>query len=289
MKIEVNKTGERIDTFLAEELSVSRTKIQNMIDEIKVNDQTITKNYRLAEGDVITMPELVPESNEIVAEDIPLDIVYEDEDLMVINKASGMVVHPAPGNMSGTLVNALLAMGDMPGDEDRPGIVHRLDKDTSGLMIVAKSEFAYQKLIEMMAKKKVVRKYLALVDGIIPHETGTVDAPIGRDEANRQKMAVTATNSKEAVTHFRVLERFPNNTLLECTLETGRTHQIRVHMAYIDFPITNDILYGKNIIDKDFGQMLHSYYIAFKHPRSKEQLSFEVKVPQDFEKICNNL
>ena len=193
-----------------------------------------------------------------------------------------MVVHPAPGHYSGTLVNALLyKYGKLAGEEFRSGIVHRLDKDTSGLMLVAKNEFALEKLSTMIGEKEVERKYLAIVDGVINHETGTIDAPIGRDRNNRQKMAVTDVNSKEAITHFRVLERFPNNTLIECKLETGRTHQIRVHMAYIGYPVINDPLYGKGK-SNDFGQMLHSYSIKFSHPRTGKEMSFEVDVPREF-------
>lgn len=290
MKIKVDEKGSRIDVFLAANLGISRTKAQSLISEVLVNGEMASNNYRLNIGDEITVPEFTAKSSEIVAENIPLDIVYEDDDLLIVNKVSGMVVHPAPGNMTGTLVNALLHETELGGDdEDRPGIVHRLDKDTSGLMVVAKSDFAYKKLIEMMKEKQVTRKYLALVDGVIAHETGTIDAPIGRDPSNRQKMAVTSQNSKEAITHFRVIKRYNDNTLVECTLETGRTHQIRVHMNYIDHPITNDPIYGKKTIDKAFGQMLHSYYISFKHPRSREIISKEIALPSEFEKICNNL
>ena len=197
-----------------------------------------------------------------------------------------MVVHPAPGHYSGTLVNALLfRYGKLAGEEFRPGIVHRLDKDTSGLMLVAKNEETLEKLSDMISKKEVVRKYLAIVDGVIKHETGTVDAPIGRDLNNRQKMAVTDVNGRDAITHFKVLERFNNNTLIECKLETGRTHQIRVHMAYIGYPINNDPLYGKGK-SNEFGQMLHSYYIKFNHPRTDKVIEYEVEAPKEFlEKI----
>ena len=239
-------------------------------DEIEINDQL---DYEI----------------NVEAENIPLDIVYEDDDLIIINKASGMVVHPAPGHYTGTLVNALLyKYGELAGEKFRPGIVHRLDKDTSGLMLVAKNEWTLEKLSEMISTKKVERKYLAIVDGLIKHDTGTIDAPIGRDANNRQKMAVTDVNGKEAITHFRVLERFDNNTLVECILDTGRTHQIRVHMAYIGYPVNNDPLYGRGKCS-EFGQMLHSYSIKLKHPRTGKELSFEVDAPVEFTKKLEEL
>ena len=218
----------------------------------------------------------------VEAENLPIDIVYEDDDLLIINKASGMVVHPAPGNYTGTLVNALLYRFNLTsGDSMRPGIVHRLDKDTSGLMLVAKNDFTHEKLSEMIAKKEVERKYLAIVDGVIKHQTGTIDAPIGRDINNRQKMAVTDQNAKEAVTNFKVLERFNNNTLIECILETGRTHQIRVHLSYIGYPVNNDPLYGRGKCTP-FGQMLHSYSIKFNHPRTGKKISYTIDPPVEF-------
>ncbi len=201
---------------------------------------------------------------------------------LIINKPSGMVVHPAPGHYTGTLVNALLYKFNLTsGEEGRPGIVHRIDKDTSGLMLVAKNDFTHEKLADMIGKKEVERKYLAIVDGVIRNDTGTIDAPIGRDLYNRQKMAVVAENSKDSITHFKVLERFNNNTLIECKLETGRTHQIRVHMNYIGFPINNDPLYGRGKAT-DFGQMLHSYYIKLSHPRTGKVLEYEIEPPKEF-------
>ena len=204
---------------------------------------------------------------------------------MIINKKSVMVVHPAPGHYSKTLVNALLYRNISCGDNLRPGIVHRLDKDTSGLMIVAKNEEMLEKLSKMISEKKVERKYLAIVDGVIKHETGEIDAPIGRDISNRQKMAVSDINSKEAITHFKVLERFNKNTLIECVLDTGRTHQIRVHLAYIGHPLVGDPLYGYRKGNLDFhGQALHAYLLGFIHPRTGKKLSFQVPLPEDFEK-----
>ena len=211
-----------------------------------------------------------------------LDIIYEDNDLLVINKKSGMVVHPAPGHYTGTLVNALLYRFHLStGEVNRPGIVHRLDKDTSGLMLVAKNDQTHEALSRMIANKEVERHYLAIVDGVIKHDTGTIDAPIGRDPNNRQKMAVTDVHGKEAVTHFRVLETFSNHSLVECILETGRTHQIRVHMAYIGHPVSNDPMYGRGK-STEFGQMLHSKSIRFVHPKTCKEMYFEVEPPKEF-------
>ena len=276
--------GLRIDRYLSEKLELSRSKIQKLMKEEKiiVNGKSVSNSYSVKLEDIIEINDKLDYTISVEPEDIPLNIVYEDDDLIVINKESGMVVHPAPGHYTGTLVNALLyKYGKLAGEEFRPGIVHRIDKDTSGLMLVAKTPETLEKLSEMISKKEVERRYKAIVDGVIKHETGTIDAPIGRDLNNRQKMAVTDVNGKEAITHFKVLERFDNNTLIECVLDTGRTHQIRVHMAYIGYPINNDPLYGKGKCS-DFGQMLHSYYIKFNHPRDGKELSFEVDPPKEF-------
>jgi len=275
---------ERLDSFLSNELDISRSKIQKLIKDKKVlvNNKSVSSSYQVRLNDEIEVNDELDYEIKVEPENIPLDIIYEDDDLLIINKKSGMVVHPAPGHYTGTLVNALLyKYNDLAGEKFRPGIVHRLDKDTSGLMLVAKNEFSLEKLSEMLSKKEVERKYLAIVDGVIKHDTGTIDAPIGRDINNRQKMAVTDQNAKEAITHFKVLEHFNNNTLIECILETGRTHQIRVHMAYIGFPVTNDPLYGKGKSD-EFGQMLHSYYIKLNHPRTNKLLEFEIDPPKEF-------
>ena len=267
----------RIDKYLSEKLEISRSKIQKLIQEEKVlvNDKVVSNSYSVKMEDVISVNDNLDYTISVEPEDLPLTVVYEDDDLLVINKESGMVVHPAPGHYHGTLVNALLyRYGKLAGDDFRPGIVHRLDKDTSGLMLVAKTEEMLEKLSTMISEKQVERKYLAIVEGVIPHETGTVDAPIGRDLRNRQKMAVTDVNAREAITHFKVLERFPKHTLIECILDTGRTHQIRVHMAYIGHPVMNDPLYGKG--KTDFGQMLHSYHIRFIHPKTGKEMEFEV-------------
>lgn len=275
---------ERVDSYLAKELNISRSKVQKLIKQglVTVNEKVVSSNYIVKCGDFISVNDDLDYEISVEAEDIDIDVVYEDSDLLVINKASGMVVHPAPGHYSHTLVNALLYRFQISGGEKyRPGIVHRLDKDTSGLMLVAKNEKTHEKLSRMIANKEVERHYLAIVDGVIKHDTGTIDAPIGRDANNRQKMAVTDVHGKEAVTHFRVLEIFSNHTLVECILETGRTHQIRVHMAYIGHPVSNDPLYGRGK-STEFGQMLHSKSIKFKHPTTGKELFFEVDPPKEF-------
>ena len=290
-KIICTEKNIRIDVYLAKELDISRSKVQKLIKQgkITVNNHTITNNYLVLENDLIIVLDELDFEIHIKPQEIPLDIIYENNDLLVINKPSGMVTHPAPGNYDNTLVNALLGKFSLSSDSIRPGIVHRLDKDTSGLMLVAKNDYAHEKLSEMIKDRKVKRTYLALVSGVIPHETGTIDAPIGRSENNREKMMVTDKNSKNAITHFKVLQRFKNHTLIECNLDTGRTHQIRVHMNYIGYPIVNDPLYGKEIIDKDFGQLLHSCNITFNNPRDNEKLSFKVDAPKRFYDIMDEV
>ena len=281
----------RIDSYLASELSISRSKVQKLIKEglVTVNGDIVSNNYVVKLGDKILVDDDLDYEIRVEAEDIDIDVVYEDEWLLVINKESGMVVHPAPGHYSHTLVNALLYRFQLSSkDSIRPGIVHRLDKDTSGLMLVAKNDEVHDALSKMIASKEVERHYLAIVDGVILHDTGTIDAPIGRDPNNRQKMAVTDVNGKEAVTHFRVLETFTNHTLVECILETGRTHQIRVHMAYIGHPVVNDPMYGRGKAT-EFGQMLHSKSIKFKHPVTGEELFFEVDPPREFLDVLEKL
>lgn len=283
IKVEDNQ-GTRLDSYLAEKLELSRSKIQKLVKEnlVTVNGKNVNGSYQVKLNDEIEVNDDLNYEINVAPENIDIDVVYEDDDLLVINKASGMVVHPAPGHYTGTLVNALLYRFNITGGEQhRPGIVHRLDKDTSGLMLVAKNEWTHEKLSEMISKKEVARHYLAIVSGLIKHDTGTIDAPIGRDVEDRQKMAVTDKNAKDAITHFRVLKQFKENTLIECILETGRTHQIRVHLAYIGFPVVNDPAYGKGKAT-DFGQMLHSKSIKFLHPRTGKELFFECEPPQEF-------
>ena len=282
--VEEDQQPLRIDSYLSEKLSISRSKVQKLIkeDKVQVNGKNINANYLVKTNDEIAINDDLNYEITIEPEDIPLDVIYEDNDLMVINKESGMVVHPAPGHYTKTLVNALLYRFNISKTSNmRPGIVHRLDKDTSGLMLVAKNEETHEKLANMIANKEVERHYLAITEGVIKSDTGTIDAPIGRDPNNRQKMQVTDVNAKNAITHFKVLERFKKNTLIECILETGRTHQIRVHLAYIGYPIVNDPTYSKGKCS-EFGQMLHSTSIKFKHPRTNEELYFKVEPPQEF-------
>ena len=281
----------RIDKYLIDKLDYSRSKIQKMIKngDILVNDKKVKNSYLLNIDDNIYINDDYNEEIDIVPENIPIDIVYEDDYLLVVNKPSGMVVHPAPGNYSGTLVNALMYhcnhLSSVNGDI-RPGIVHRIDSDTSGLLLVAKNDEVHNDLAKQISEKTVLRKYIALVSGIIQEDSGTIDAPIGRDKFDRKKMAVTSENSKNAITHFKVLERLNNATLIECRLETGRTHQIRVHMNYIKHPIINDPVYGtRKLIDIKFGQMLHAKCIGFIHPITKQYLEFEVDVPEKFKEI----
>lgn len=278
----------RIDKYLADELdNMSRSKIQGLIEEgfIKVNDQEIKSNYKVQADDQITISIPEAEAIDIIPEDIPLDIIYQDQDLIVLNKEQGMVVHPAPGHKSGTLVNALLyQIDDLSGinGEIRPGIVHRLDKDTSGIMVVAKNDEAHVALSEQLADRSMERTYWALVHGIMPHNQGTIDAPIGRDPRNRQRNAVV-TEGKEAVSHFKLLEKFEEYSLLEVQLESGRTHQIRVHLNYIDFPVAGDELYGPRKTLEGKGQFLHARRIGFIHPRTGEKMVFEAELPRIFE------
>ena len=291
MEIEVKENeGLRIDKYLLNCTDFSRSKLQKMIENgnILVNGNTVKTSYLVHDGDLITIEDVTDEVN-IVPEDIPLDIVYEDDYLLVVNKPSGMVVHPAVGNYSGTLVNALMyhcnKLSSVNGSV-RPGIVHRIDADTSGLLLVAKNDNVHNDLAKQISDKSVVRKYVSLVHGVINEDTATIDAPIGRDSKDRKKMCVTSDNSKDAVTHIRVLERYKDATLIECVLETGRTHQIRVHMNYINHPVVNDPVYGyKKLDDKDFGQMLHAKEIGFVHPVTHEFMDFKVEPPKKFMEI----
>lgn len=286
--------GERIDKALSQmEESWSRSQIGNWLDEerILVNGAAVKAKYKVKQGDVIevTVPEV--EDLEIVPEDLNLEIVYEDADVLVVNKPRGMVVHPAPGHTSGTLVNGLMHhCKDLSGINGvaRPGIVHRIDKDTSGLLMVAKNDVAHESLVNQLVEKSVTRKYTALVHGHIAHEKGTIDAPIGRDQKDRQKQAVV-DKGKHAVTHFQVVERFGEFTLVECRLETGRTHQIRVHMNYIGFPLAGDPKYGPRKTIDFGGQVLHAGVLGFIHPVTKEYLEFESPLPEDFKQLLEEL
>ncbi|MGR3774801.1 RluA family pseudouridine synthase [Bacillus cereus] len=286
--------SERIDKFVAEINSEwSRSQVQQWIkdDVVTVNGKSVKVNYKVKENDEITVTIPDPEELDIQAEDMNLEIYYEDADVLVVNKPRGMVVHPAPGHTSGTLVNGLMHhCTDLSGINGvmRPGIVHRIDKDTSGLLMVAKNDMAHESLVNQLVAKTVTRRYKAIVHGVIPHDKGTIDAPIGRDKKERQSMTVDE-NGKNAVTHFQVLERFKDFTLVECRLETGRTHQIRVHMKYIGYPLAGDPKYGpKKTLDMN-GQALHAGILGFDHPRTGEYIQFEAPIPEVFEEALNIL
>ncbi|RKD34339.1 RluA family pseudouridine synthase [Thermohalobacter berrensis] len=288
--------NERVDAFLASELDdVSRSYIKKLIkkDLVRVNDKKVKPKYIVSQGDIIVVQLPEPKKLEIKPEDIPIEIVYEDEDVAVVNKPQGMVVHPAPGHHSGTLVNALLYHLDSLSSINgiiRPGIVHRIDKDTSGLLMIAKNNNAHNKLSEQLKEHTITRRYYALVKGNIKEDSGTVNAPVGRHPVDRKKMAVTNKNSKNAVTHFTVLERFGDYSLIEAKLETGRTHQIRVHMKYIKHPIVGDPVYGsKNQKFKLNGQLLHAKVIGFNHPRTDEYMEFDSELPEHFQRVLNVL
>ena len=290
MEVEVLRE-ERIDKYLAEELGISRSTVKKMIDEgfVLVNGKKAKASLILSETDELFVKDGFIKEASFEAEDIPINIVYEDDDLLVINKKSGMVVHPGNGNTSGTLVNALMHYTKNLSNKEafRPGIVHRIDKDTSGLMLVAKNDKAHDILAEGFKNKTIKREYIALVCGVIGEDSGVIDAPIGRDAKDRKKMCVTSENSKKAVTHFKVLKRYEHYTLLRLILDTGRTHQIRVHMKYIGHPVYNDPVYGKAY--NDFGQFLHSASIDFEQPTTHEHLHFECDVPKEFQDFLDIL
>ena len=279
----------RLDVFLVNHTGESRNFILKNIKSgnILVNDNIVKGGYSLKTGDKITIGSLHVDTT-IKGENIPLDILYEDNDIMVVNKKSGMVVHPGNGNYSKTLVNALIGYTEDLSDEgglDRVGIVHRIDKDTSGILLIAKTNEAHRILSDDFKNKRIKRKYLALVHGVIDNNKGKIVAPIGRSKVDRKKMCVTDENSKNAVTNFTVLERYKNATLIECILETGRTHQIRVHMEYIDHPIVNDPVYGKRKTINNYGQMLHAEYLGFNHPINKKFMEFSVPPEKEFNDI----
>lgn len=291
------QAGERIDKFLCANISsLTRSAVQKVIDAgtVTVGGIAVTKNYKVRAGDKIAVQ--MPQNRELDVEpqNIPLDIRYEDDDLLVVNKPKGMVVHPAPGNPDGTLVNALLyhCKGSLSGINGviRPGIVHRIDKDTSGLLIVAKTDFAHLSLAEQIAAHSFSREYQTVVYGRMNTESGTVDAPIGRHPTDRKKMAVTQKNSKHAVTHFFVETQYRDFTHLRVQLETGRTHQIRVHMAYIGHPVAGDPVYGpKKVITSLGGQCLHAGHIGFKHPRTRQKIEIDSELPEYFEAFLRGL
>lgn len=295
--IVAKESGERIDTLLARSLEgFSRSALQRMSEEgrVTLNGVAVRKNYRVSAGDEfeVSLPE--PELTEIKAQDIPLDIAYEDEYLIVVNKPRGMVVHPAPGHADGTLVNALVYhCGDSLsgiGGEKRPGIVHRIDKDTSGLLIVAKNDYAHQFLSAQLSDHSLSRVYEAVVRGGFREDEGTVNAPIGRHPIDRKRMAVTDKNSRAAVTHWSVIARYRGYTHVKCVLETGRTHQIRVHMAHIGHPLLGDGLYGAPCPDKGLeGQCLHARFLRFIHPGTKEPMVIEAPLPQYFTTVLSKL
>ncbi|MGB9803803.1 RluA family pseudouridine synthase [Desulfofundulus sp.] len=296
LRVEEGDAGERLDIFLTRESpELSRSHIQRLIAEhqVTVNGEYVRSSYRVKPGDEVVLRIPLPRELEVVPEDIPLEIYYEDEDVVVINKPRGMVVHPAEGNYSGTLVNALLFhCRDLSGVNGvmRPGIVHRLDKDTSGLIMVAKNDFAHLELARQLKDRRVTRRYIALAHGNFKEDRGTVDAPIGRHPRDRQRMAVVSRGGRHAITHYKVLERFGQYTLLELKLETGRTHQIRVHMAYLGHPLVGDLKYGPAHPHLGLqGQFLHAAILGFYHPRRGEYLEFSAPLPGILEDILVRL
>ena len=289
--------GERLDKYLSEQIEgLSRSAASRLIFEgkVTVGQSAVKKNYKTADGDIITVLTDDPQPVDVLPEDIPLDIVYEDADLLVVNKPKDMVVHPAPGHFSGTLVNALMyhcrdGLSGING-ELRPGIVHRIDKNTSGLLVVAKSDKAHAGLSEQIKDHSFTREYLAVAYGNIKEDERTVDAPIGRHKTDRKRMCVTELNSRPAVTHIKVLERYNGFTYILCRLETGRTHQIRVHLAYIGHPIAGDDVYGPSkVITELRGQCLHAYKLGFVHPVTGEYMEFTADPPESFVRFRDKL
>lgn len=291
----VEDSGVRIDRYLSDVSDLSRSRVQALVKDglITVNGKPVKSSYAVCAGDIIEAD--VPEDQpmDLQPENIPLDILYEDEDVIVINKPKGMIVHPASGIYTGTLVNALLYhCKDLSGINGviRPGIVHRIDKDTTGCIVACKNDFAHTAIAAQLESKTCRRDYLAVVMGNIVHDDGLIDAPIGRDPADRQKMKVTDKASREARTHFHVLKRFKNSTYVECRLDTGRTHQIRVHMKYINHPVMGDLKYGKPCRYMDTqGQVLHAHRLTFVHPRTNETMVFEAPLPEYFENLLKIL
>lgn len=293
-----DEAGERIDKFLSDELSDrSRSFLQKLIKEqyVKVNDRPVKASYRLILGDTVSISFPEPEKPDIAAEDIPLDILYEDNDIIIINKPKQMVVHPAPGHYSGTLVNALLyhCQGNLSGINGslRPGIVHRIDMDTTGSLVVCKNDTAHQSLSAQLKEHSIQRVYEAIVHGILKEDTGCIDAPIGRHPTERKKMSTQTRNGREALTHYRVLERLGAFTHIQCRLETGRTHQIRVHMASLGHPLLGDSVYGpgKCPLSGLRGQTLHAGILGICHPRTGEYMEFSAPLPEYFGQLLDKL
>ncbi len=297
LTVDDESAGLRIDKFIALKIeNTTRSSAAKLIesDNVRLNGKIVSKSCTIKENDILEISVPAPVSYEAVAENIPLDIVYEDNDLLVVNKPKGMVVHPAAGNYSGTLVNALLyhCKGDLSGINGvmRPGIVHRIDKNTSGLLIVAKNDAAHRGLAEQIKEHSFTREYEAIAVGNFKDEKGTVDAPIGRHHIDRKKMTVTQKNSKNAVTHYEVIKRYKGYSYIKCILETGRTHQIRVHMAYIGHPIAGDDVYGMKNEKLSFeGQCLHARKIGFIHPVSGEYMEFSSELPEYFRRLLTKL
>lgn len=296
-KVEKENAGIRIDRFLADKCGdISRSYLQKLLKEqqVTVGPKAVKANYRVQEGDIVLL--MLPEMKEldILPEEIPLDILYEDDSLLVVNKPKGMVVHPSAGHLQGTLVNAVLAhcQGKLSGINGvlRPGIVHRIDKDTTGALLVCKEDTVHQELAAQLKEHSIKRRYRAIVHGNLKEEEGTIEGPIGRHPTDRKKMAVNYKNGKDAVTHYRVLERFGNETYVECRLETGRTHQIRVHMASIGHPLLGDQVYGSGRNPYHLqGQALHAMVLGFVHPKTGEYLEFQAPLPEYFLKLLDKL
>ena len=291
LELTAEESGIRLDKYLTDHTELSRSRIQTLCGQgaVAVNGKPAKSSLKLREGDVIAADIPDDEPLDVKPENIPLDILYEDSDIIVVNKPKGMVVHPAAGVYSGTLVNALLYhCKDLSGINGvlRPGIVHRIDKDTTGCIVACKNDQAHREIARQLENKTCHREYIALCDGVIDHDEGLIDAPIGRDPKDRKKMTVIETNSKEARTHFTVKERFADYTLVDCRLETGRTHQIRVHMKYIRHPVTGDTVYGSacRLMDTQ-GQALHAYRLSLIHPGTGEPMTFEAPLPEYFEQL----
>lgn len=291
--------GKRLDLFLGESVdgaALTRSHIQKIIDSgaVKVNGEPKSKNYRIRVGDSVAATILAPQPLDVSPQNIPLDVAYEDDDIIVVDKRKGMVVHPAPGNNDGTLVNALLyhCAGSLSGINGtlRPGIVHRIDKDTSGLIVAAKNDAAHVALARQIEDHSMTREYRAVVHGRVKEQSGTINCPIGRDERDRKKFCVTGVNSKIAVTHYDVVEAFDSFTYIKCRLETGRTHQIRVHMAWLGNPVAGDAVYGPRNVQKDlYGQCLHAGLLGFTHPKTGEYVEIHSELPEYFKTFLNKL